>query len=155
MPTGKVLDPYYIAEYFHESVAVVAVRSQREVLLLRMWRPISEQLGWEVPAGLVEPGEVVAEAAKRELLEETGLQVAAVEAVGWVYPSNASSTERVHLFVGLDPKLVGAEAGDSEVSEMYWLSASEARELIRKQEIKDGISLTALLLAFHLGYILV
>ncbi len=56
----------------------VVIRKDR-VLLLR--RKYGEFLGGlhELPSGLVEPGETLEEALYREVLEETGLQVSAVE----------------------------------------------------------------------------
>ncbi|MFD6395224.1 NUDIX domain-containing protein [Nocardia sp. NPDC060249] len=58
-------------------VGAVVVRHQR-VLILRRRR--SDFLGgrWELPSGVVEPGEALDEALAREVAEETGLQVTSV-----------------------------------------------------------------------------
>ncbi|MFD6452008.1 NUDIX domain-containing protein, partial [Nocardia sp. NPDC060220] len=58
-------------------VGAVVVRHQR-VLILRRRR--SDFLGgrWELPSGVVEPGEALDEALAREVAEETGLQVTGV-----------------------------------------------------------------------------
>ena len=58
------------------AVAIIAINDQQEVLLIKQYRhPVREYL-WEIPAGLLDiPGEARLEAAKRELLEETGLRI--------------------------------------------------------------------------------
>ncbi|KUP91365.1 NUDIX domain-containing protein [Tritonibacter horizontis] len=55
----------------------------------------------EPPAGLMDPGETPEEAARRETLEEAGLEVSHLEPVASLYPSSGSSGEYVHIFCGL------------------------------------------------------
>ena len=65
-------------------VAVGAIVRRRGGLLLvrRGRRPAAGE--WSVPGGRVEPGEMLAEAVTRELLEETGLEGVCGPFVGWV-----------------------------------------------------------------------
>lgn len=56
---------------------------------------------WEPIAGLLEPGEAAETAARREALEEAGLSLGQLESAGEMYSSTGSSTEYLHLFVGL------------------------------------------------------
>ncbi len=58
------------------SVVVMAVDDTREpwrVLLIRQFRYAAARELWELPAGRIDEGEAVLAAAKRELLEETGI----------------------------------------------------------------------------------
>jgi len=66
---------------------VICLDRRRRVLLLRWRDPGNGQVLWEPPGGGVEPGESEAEAARRELHEETGL-------TGWVDDSWAVEVER-------------------------------------------------------------
>jgi nudix-type nucleoside diphosphatase (YffH/AdpP family) len=55
----------------------------------------------EPVAGLVDPGETPEEAARREAVEEAGVEICALHKVGAAYSSTGSSTEFVHMFVGI------------------------------------------------------
>lgn len=61
-----------------EAVRVVVVDAERNVLLIRARDVTAPELGewWELPGGGLEPGESVVEAARRELWEEAGLDMA-------------------------------------------------------------------------------
>ncbi|NLF94423.1 MAG: NUDIX hydrolase [Oligosphaeraceae bacterium] len=53
-------------------VIIATLRPSGEILLIRQFRPPVNAFVLEFPAGLVDPGESVSEAARRELQEETG-----------------------------------------------------------------------------------
>jgi ADP-ribose pyrophosphatase len=67
-------------------VAVMAIRDDRQLPLVRQYRPAVEAFTWEFPAGTVDAGETPAGAATRELLEETGLEVEQLHEIGAYYP---------------------------------------------------------------------
>lgn len=56
---------------------------------------------WEPIAGLLDPGETAETAALREAQEEAGLAISRLEPAGQAYSSTGSSTEFLHLFIGL------------------------------------------------------
>jgi ADP-ribose pyrophosphatase len=55
------------------SAVMMAVDKKDRVLLVRQYRLPANQFLWELPAGKVDKGETVFQAAKRELIEETGV----------------------------------------------------------------------------------
>ncbi|MDP1630465.1 MAG: NUDIX hydrolase [Caulobacter sp.] len=67
----------------------------------------------EVPAGLVDAGETAADAARRELSEETGLAVTTLEPAGAILTMPGVSTERIDLFLAAyaDDQRTGAGGG--------------------------------------------
>ena len=72
LPTGSIIEEYWVNEYV-PWVNVVAVTARDEVVLIRQYRHGLGQVHFEIPAGTTDPGETSLEdAAKRELLEETG-----------------------------------------------------------------------------------
>jgi 8-oxo-dGTP pyrophosphatase MutT (NUDIX family) len=69
-----------------------------KIPIVRQYRPAIEAFAWELPAGLVDPGEAPAEGCRRELLEETGLSARAVHALGTNCACTGRFSNRIHNF---------------------------------------------------------
>jgi ADP-ribose pyrophosphatase len=100
--TRKALDAVVILAHFaHDGVRHVYLRSAvRPPCALRTLPPAHDGLLWELPAGLVEPGEEPAAAAARELNEELGFscEAEAMRPLGhWTFPAPGVMGER-HVF---------------------------------------------------------
>jgi ADP-ribose pyrophosphatase len=70
LPDGDVAD-FEILDLF-DCVAVLALTSSNDVVLVEEFRPGPEAILYELPGGVVEPGQTPIAAARAELLEETG-----------------------------------------------------------------------------------
>jgi ADP-ribose pyrophosphatase len=79
-------------------IAIVALTPSGQIPLVRQFRPAIERFTWELPAGLVDPGEQPAETARRELLEETGYPALKVVALGMTSPCTARFSNWMHSF---------------------------------------------------------
>ena len=77
--------PYYSLRLPDYS-AIVAITEDGQILAVRQYRPAVERYTIELPSGIVDPGESPGEAARRELLEETGYQADDVEVLGPMEP---------------------------------------------------------------------
>jgi len=71
LPNGREIADYWISEY-PPWVNIVAVTATDQVVLIRQYRPGLDDVHYEIPAGVVDPGEDIEAAARRELAEETG-----------------------------------------------------------------------------------
>ena len=71
LPTGREIADYWISEY-PPWVNIVAVTQNDEFVFVRQYRPGIGAVHYELSAGVVEPGEDLEIAARRELREETG-----------------------------------------------------------------------------------
>jgi len=87
-------------------VHVVALTGRGEVVLERQYRhPVRKWL-LEIPAGSVDRGETVLEAARRELMEETGYAAKKWRVLGGWYPSPASTNTRAFVVLATGARKV-------------------------------------------------
>lgn len=103
-------------------IAAAIIVHQGRVLMVR--RRVSEgRLSWQFPAGEVEPGESPQDAAVRETREETGLEVAAVRALGErVHPQ----TRRLMSYTACRVTGGSAHVADTEeLAELAWCGHGE------------------------------
>jgi 8-oxo-dGTP pyrophosphatase MutT (NUDIX family) len=128
----------------------VAVGSGR-VLLIHRHRFITDSTGWEIPAGRVEAGEDPIEAARREMLEETGWRPGPLSLLFSYFPSIGLIDQRFNIFVANGAEHVGEPADSSESDRVEWIEVVQLPALIRRGEIRDGYSMTALLWLLQMG----
>jgi 8-oxo-dGTP diphosphatase len=107
--------------------AVVRDGSGR-ILVVRRARPPSEGL-WSIPGGRVEPGETLAAAARREVREETGLDVDVQEILGHVDIPHGDLVYVVADFAATVSGNVPPLAAGDDASEARWVTAGELRDL--------------------------
>ena len=128
-------------------VAIVPVDADGSVILVRQYRLPAQDVLLEVPAGGVDKGEFVDEAAQRELREETGYRAAILERLGGFYVSPGYVTEFIHVFLAMDLTEDALDGDVDEEIEVAQMPLTEAVRLIETGEIKDGKSIIGLLLA--------
>ena len=115
--------------------AVVVVpfhEEEKKLVLIREYRVPLQGVQYGFPAGLVDPGEAVADAGKRELMEETGLTVSRVIRQGpAVYSSSGMTDESVSLlYVTCKGTPSTCLNEGSEEIEILLVSRQEAGELL-------------------------
>src|SRR5262249_4743937 len=87
------------------SVAVLALREDGTIYLVRQYRyPVDSAL-WELPAGRLDRGESPEEAAQRELREEIGYRARVMRKVAFFHTTPGFCDEAMHVFraTGLEP----------------------------------------------------
>jgi 8-oxo-dGTP pyrophosphatase MutT (NUDIX family) len=140
---------HHVVRMSFDAAGVVIADASRGILLLHRHRFITDTWGWEIPAGGVEAGETPEQAVEREAVEETGWRPHAIEPLGSSYPSNGQSDQLFRFFLAHGATEVG-EPEPSETDRVEWFGADDVRGLIGAGEIMDGLSATALGLAFAL-----
>jgi 8-oxo-dGTP pyrophosphatase MutT (NUDIX family) len=85
-PDGTLIDPYHVVE-LRNWVTVVAITADQDIVLVREYRHGTGAVMLELPAGMIEAGEVPLAAAERELREETGFGSETWRQIG-VFPAN-------------------------------------------------------------------
>lgn len=136
----------------HSGSAVVMPQDDDgRVLLVSQYRAPVDAKVWELPAGRIDKGETPVVAAKRELIEETGLRASRWKRLASIYPTPGFVSEKMHLYLatGLRQGLAAPE-GDEEL-ELRWFARQELEKMVDRGTLNDGKTLTALLLAWRLG----
>ena len=149
LPDGTRFD-HHVVRLPRPAVGVIIRDADHRVLLLRRHRFITDTWGWEIPAGRVEPDETLEQAAERESIEETGWRPLELEYIGFSHPTNGLMEQRFEYFVAARAERVG-EFDRTETESIAWFAPEDVRTLIEQGEIPDGLSVTALGLAFTLG----
>jgi len=153
LPDGTVINDYTVLDYPRPAVAVLPLGADGRVLMIDHYRFITDTRGWELPAGRVDPDESVDAAAGRELLEETGHSAASWTTLGQYHPSNGSSNQVFHLRIARDLTRRSDPTDINETIALRWFEPREIRELVRGNQIRDGLTLTGLCWALALGIV--
>jgi 8-oxo-dGTP pyrophosphatase MutT (NUDIX family) len=142
---------HHVVRFSRPAAGVIVHDPARGVLLLWRHRFITDTWGWEVPAGKVERGETLEHGAAREVLEETGWRPGPLRHLVSFHPANGVSDQLFHIFVAEGAIYVGDPLDPSESERVEWLPIQQVRELIRRGEIRDGLSLAAMATALATG----
>jgi 8-oxo-dGTP pyrophosphatase MutT (NUDIX family) len=143
LPDGRRLQHHVVR--MAPAAAAVLVDAEMRVLMLWRHRFITDVWGWEIPTGIVEPGEPPIEAAAREAEEETGWRPNGLRPIIYAQPSNGISNSELYLFRANDATYQGPPADTTEAERIEWISLSRIRGLIDDHQIVHGPTLTALL----------
>jgi ADP-ribose pyrophosphatase len=120
------------------SAVMMAVDEKNRLLLVRQYRLPANQFLWELPAGKTDEGETVAQAAKRELIEETGVRAKTWKKLVSFYPSPGYVEEKMTIFLATGLTQGESAPMDDERIETRWFTKKEVRELIASNKILDG-----------------
>jgi ADP-ribose pyrophosphatase len=125
------------------SVAIIALTADGALVMVHQYRHPAARFLWELPAGVIEPGEDAIGGALRELAEETGFRASRARSLGACYPTPGYCSEVLHFVLAeglvggqqhLDPDErlaaraysiddVGAMAGRGEIADAKTLLA--------------------------------
>jgi ADP-ribose pyrophosphatase len=144
-PAGRIVERHHVVDVPNPAVGVVVENDRGQLLLVEAYRYVNQSTGWEIPAGGVDPGEDLLEAARREVAEETGCAVKNCRRIHSYHPSNGLSTQLFHVVTARAASGIG-RFDANEVRSVRWFDCEAVTSMIRGREIADGFSLTALLL---------
>lgn len=127
-----------------DSVVVVPVTAQGQVVLLRQYRYPVDDWCYEVPAGGVHD-EAPEDGARRELLEEAGGRCQELQQVGTFYGLPGSCNVRFVIFLATGVELGENTPEATEDLEVVCMDIEQALALVHSDGVSDGPSAVALL----------
>jgi ADP-ribose pyrophosphatase len=120
------------------SAVMMAVDDRKRILLVRQYRLPAEKYLWELPAGRLDPGEKPLQAAKRELIEETGYRAKTWTKLASFYVSPGYVQERMTIYLATDLTAGEATPMDDERIETRWFTAKEVADMIATGKLEDA-----------------
>ncbi len=139
---------HHVVRATGEVVGTAVTDPDLGILLMYRHRFITGKWGWEIPAGRVDSGESLLDAAVRETVEETGWMPKNVELATSYYPSDGLSDQKFTIFTATGADHLGPPTDISESERIEWVSPAKARQLLHDGEISNGLTMTALLWLF-------
>jgi len=134
-------------------VAIVAVDARNRFLLVRQLRPAVDGHTLELPCGHVEPGETPAEAARKELLEETGHVADEFEFLANLSPDTGRLGNRMWCFFAGQARPSPDPAHRVEAGIDFQLFDGGLKALLAEREFFAALNWAALLAAANKGRI--
>jgi ADP-ribose pyrophosphatase len=138
--------PYY-ALRMQDYVTVVAITAEKDVVLVRQFRPAVERYTLELPSGHVELDEPPEQAARRELAEETGFRANRLTFLGTLFTDTGRMENRLWCF--LAPKVKAFPEGfrPEPSVERVLVPQSVLMNLIGNTEFNHALDLAVIMLA--------
>lgn len=133
---------YYVSDY-GQRVAVVVVK-KNEVLLVRQYRLLINDISYEIPGGRVDENETLEIAAFRECLEETGVKCFNLTPLLSYHPSLDTLKNYTTIFFSGEVEDIQSENREDRV----WVPLSSCLEMVMSKKITDSLSIIALLMYY-------
>ncbi len=153
-PSGKIVPEYFVVE-LPPSVCVLPITQEGDVVMIRQYRhPLGEVI-LEIPGGFLDPGEDPGEAAKRELMEETGYAFDELIPLGKTAANPGVLNNYTYLYLATNGRRVQEQHLDpNEEIEIVRIPFKEVVEMVRQGKMVQSMHTNCVWLAMaHLGYL--
>ena len=142
LSSGAVKD-YYYGETTG-NVIIIPILDDSRLVLVRQYRYLDEKNGVEFPGGGIQAGESPAEAAARELLEESGYKTDNLIKVGSFEPCVGLLKDQSHIFIANElTEVQPPQSDEMENTEVILRRVDEFENMIKQGEIWNGQVLAA------------
>lgn len=139
LPNDIIIDDYYKLKTF-DWVNVIAITPTGKIIIERQYRHAYGKYVYEICSGMVEDGETPLEAAKRELLEETGFSGDKWIPFGISSPDPSLMTNKSYCFLALGVTNVSKPVLEqTEFLEVIPMDLKQVEELLRSDQIVEGV----------------
>jgi ADP-ribose pyrophosphatase len=144
-PNGVVIDQHHLLDFGRGAVMAVVQDQAGKYLMVKQCRYTTGRSEWEFPAGAMQDGEEVIQAARREIMEETGYQVRDPVVLYSFHPM-VGLANKVNHVVRCQADGSPGRYDTQEISAVAWFQEEDIWAMIHSGEMMDGFCLTAFLL---------
>jgi len=149
LPDGKRFEHHALRSEAR-AVGTVIHDPDRGVLMLWRHRFIPDTWGWEIPAGRVDEGESLEDAAIRESVEETGWRPQSVRPLISYTPMAGLCDQVFDVFLAEAADYEGPPESQHESDRIEWIPVAKLLGMIREGDVKDGFTLVGIMAALVL-----
>ena len=145
-------DAEYYAIEAQDYVHVLAATEDGHLLTVRQFRPALERSVLDFPCGHVEKGQTPEEAARAELLEETGYECGTLEFLGCLHSDVGRLTNKLWCFATRDARPFEGEVEREAGVELELHRVAEVPQLIESGELGAAFTMAVLAMAQRKGW---
>ena len=139
LPDGRINPEFYILEY-PDWVNVIAITKEGKFLMIEQYRHGLNDIFIELVAGVIEDNETPLDAAKRELMEETGYGKGDWELFSVISQNPSTSTNLTYCFLANGVEKISEQHLDSgEDIAVKLLTKEEVLNLLKNDEMKQSL----------------
>lgn len=151
LPSGRLIDDFYRV-VLPDFAAVVPVTAAGEIVMVRGYKHGLGRATLSVPAGLMHDGELALDAARRELLEETGYEAAEWQKLGTFVVDGNRQCGTMHVFLARNARPTTTPQHDeTEELQIELMKREQLVAVLQAGEIATLAGAAAVTLAFVLG----
>lgn len=136
---------YGVVHFKNLAIGIVPLDKDLNTWLVGQYRYTLDAYSWEIPEGGGLHGSPPLEAAKRELLEETGITAHKWTKIADLHTSNSVTDEAGCVYVAQELSFGEAEPEDTEDLVVKKLPFKEAVEMVLNGQITDALAMVAIL----------
>lgn len=142
LPNGVTIDLETIRH--PGAAAVVPIKDDGTVVLIRQFRHAAGGFIYEIPAGKLSPGEDPLHCAARELEEEVGYRASSFELLSSIFTAPGFADEVIHVYKATGLTKGRQQLDRDEVLEVVEMPLDQAINRIRDGTIRDGKTIVGL-----------
>ncbi len=130
----------------NKAVGIIPIDTEGNTWLVGQYRYTLNAYSWEIPMGGGPIEEAPLRAAKRELIEETGISAGKWDLLTKIHTSNSVTNEEGFIYVAKNLTMGKAKPEETESLRLKKVPLQQAIQMVRKGKITDAISMVGLLL---------